>query len=164
MKSSRWLSALILACFASLAAAPASAQAVAKRTAKRAAKEATESAAKDAAGDAAKKAVKNAAAPDAIDLNAATPEQLAKLGLDQTTVKKVVESRPFTSLEDPKIKEAIPADALAKLKGKLTVKPAGNAKPADAAGPADPAESANPASPAAPSTPATPATPPPQSK
>lgn len=158
MRTSRWLSALILAGFAFVATAPASAQAVAKRTAKRAAKEATESAAKDAAGDAAKKAVKNAAAPDAIDLNAATPEQLAKLGLDEATVKKVVDSRPFTSLEDPKIKEAIPADALAKLKGKVTVKPAG------APAPADPAASANPASPAEPATPATPATPPPQSR
>ena len=37
-----------------------------------------------------------AMAPDAIDLNAATPEQLAKLGLDEATVKKVVDSRPFT--------------------------------------------------------------------
>ena len=161
MRTSRWLSALILAGFALLVAAPASAQGVAKRSAKRAAKQATESAVKDAAGDAAKKAAKNAAAPDAIDLNAATPEQLAKLGLDQATVTKVVESRPFTSLEDPKIKEAIPADALAKLNGKVTVKPAGDAKPADAA---DPATSANPASPAEPATPATPATPPPQSK
>jgi hypothetical protein len=164
MRTSRWLSALILAGFALLVAAPASAQGVAKRTAKRAAKEATESAVKDAAGDAAKKAAKNAAAPDAIDLNAATPEQLAKLGLDEATVKKVVESRPFTSLEDPKIKEAIPADALAKLQGKVMVKPAGAAKPADAAAPADPAAPANPASPADPATPATPATPPPQSK
>ena len=158
MRTSRWLSALILAGFALVAAAPASAQAVAKRTAKRATKEATESAAKDAAGDAAKKAVKKAAAPDAIDLNAATPEQLAKLGLDEATVKKVVESRPFTSMEDPKITEAIPADALAKLKGKVTVKPTGDAKSAD------PAASANPAAPAEPATPATPATPPPQSR
>ena len=141
MRTSRWLSALILAGFALAAAAPASAQAVAKRTAKRAAKEATESAAKDAAGNAAKKAVKNAAAPHALDLNAATPEQLAKLGLDEATVKNVVENRPFTSLEDPKIKEAIPADALAKLKGKVTVKPAAamSATPAPAAEPATPA-------------------------
>src|SRR4029079_2661186 len=149
MRTSRWLTALILAGFAMATAAPASAQGVAKRTAKRAAKDA----AKDAAGDAAKKAAKKAAARDAIDLNAATPEQLAKLGLDEATVKKVVESRPFTSLDDPKIKEAIPADALAKLNGKVTVKPAGDAKPADAA---DPATSANPASPAEPATPATP--------
>ncbi len=164
MRTSRWLSALILTGFASMAAAPASAQAVAKRTAKRAAKEATESAAKDAAGDAAKKALKNAAAPDAIDLNAATPEQLAKLGLDEATVKKVVEARPFTSLEDPKIKEAIPADALAKLKGKVTVKPAGAPATTDAAAPANPATPGTPATPAEPATPATPATPPPQSK
>ena len=153
MRTSRWLSALILAGFALATTAPASAQGVAKRTAKRAAKDAT----KDAAGDAAKKAAMNAMAPDAIDLNAATPEQLAKLGLDEATVKKVVESRPFTSLDDPKVKEAIPADALAKLNGKVTVKPAGDAKPADAA---DPATSANPASPAEPATPA----PPPQSR
>jgi hypothetical protein len=73
-------------------------------------------------------------------------------------VKKVVDSRPFTSLEDPKVKEAIPADALAKLKGKVTVKPAGDAKPADAT------TATSPASPAEPATPATPATPPPQSR
>jgi DNA uptake protein ComE-like DNA-binding protein len=133
MRTSRWLSALILAGFALVLAAPASAQGVAKRTARRAAKQATESAVKDTAGDAAKKAARKAVAPDAIDLNAATPEQLAKLGLDEATVKKVVESRPFTSLEDPKVKEAIPADALAKLQGKVTVKPAGAAaEPADA--------------------------------
>src|SRR6188768_619294 len=130
MRTSRWLSAMILAGFASVAAAPASAQAVAKRTAK--------------------KAAKKAVAPDAIDLNAATPEELAKLGLDEATVKKVVESRPFTSLDDPKVKEAIPADALAKLNGKVTVKPAGEAKPADAAAPADPASTAKPATPAKP--------------
>ena len=95
----------------------------AKRSAKRAAKEATESAAKQAAEDAAKKAVKKAAAPDAIDLNAAPPEQLAKLGLDEATTKKIVDARPFSSMDDPKIKEAIPADVLAKLEGKVTVKP-----------------------------------------
>jgi DNA uptake protein ComE-like DNA-binding protein len=159
MRTSRWLSALILAGFALATAAPASAQGVAKRTAKRAAKDAT----KDAAGDAAKKAAANAMAPDAIDLNAATPEQLAKLGLDEATAKKVVASRPFTSLEDPKLTEAIPADTLAKLKGKVTVKPAGDAKPADAAAPADPAAPPSVASPTEPATPATPATPPPQS-
>lgn len=154
MTTSRWRSALILASFVVFVAAPAPASAqggVAKRTAKRAAKDAT----KDAAGDAAKKAAKGAMAPDAIDLNAATPEQLAKLGLDEATVKKVVDGRPFASLEDPKIKEAIPAETLEKLKGKVTVKPAGDAKPAGAAAPG------NPASPAEPSTPATP---PPQSK
>lgn len=145
---------MLLASFALFVAAPASAQGVAKRTAKRAAKDAT----KDAAGDAAKKAAMTAMAPDAIDLNTATPEQLAKLGLDEATVKKVVDSRPFTSLEDPKVKEAIPADALAKLKGKVTVKPAGDAKPADAT------TATSPASPAEPATPATPATPPPQSR
>ena len=44
----------------------------------------------------------------ALDLNAATREQLAKLGLDEDS-ENVVESRPFTGLQDPKIKEAIPA-------------------------------------------------------
>ena len=100
------------------------AQQVAKRTAKRAAKEATESAAKEKAEDVTKKAVKKAMAPDAVDLNAATPEQLAKLGLDEATVGKIVAARPFASIEDPKVKEAIPADALTKLQGKITVKPA----------------------------------------
>src|SRR5678815_1904168 len=150
MRTSRWLSALILAGFALAAAAPASAQAVAKRTAKKAAKEATESAAKDAAGDAAKKAAKKAAAPDAIDLNAATPEQLAKLGLDEATVKKVVESRPFTSMEDPKIKEAIPAVALVMFFCGVTVELAGVARRAGEVGLGVRAA------------PATPATPPPQ--
>ena len=104
--------------------AHASSQEVAKRATKRAAKEATESAVKDAAGDASKKAVKKAMAPDALDLNTASEEQLKKVGLDEETTKKVVTSRPFSSLEDPKLKEAIPADVLTKLEGKINVKPA----------------------------------------
>ena len=100
-----------------------SSQEVAKRATKRAAKEATESAARDAAGDATKKAVKKAVAPDALDLNTASEEQLKKLGLDDETTKKVLTARPFSNLEDPKIKEAIPADVLTKLEGKINVKP-----------------------------------------
>ena len=103
--------------------ASGSSQEVAKRATKRAAKEATESAAKDAAGDAAKKGAKKAMAPDALDLNTATDEQLKKLGLDEETTKKVLTARPFSNLEDPKIKEAIPADVLTKLEGKINVKP-----------------------------------------
>ena len=103
--------------------ASGSSQEVAKRTAKRAAKEATESAARDAAGDATKKAVKKAVAPDAIDLNSASAEQLKKLGLDEETAKKVMSARPFSDLEDPKIKEAIAEDLLTKLDGKIDVKP-----------------------------------------
>ncbi len=78
MRSIRRLSALIVALGVLLVAAPAGSQEVAKRSAKRAAKEATESAAKQAAEDAAKKAVKKAAAPDAIDLNTATPADEAR--------------------------------------------------------------------------------------
>ena len=105
---------------ASASAASGSAQEVAKRAAKRGAKDA----AGDAAGDAAKKAAKKAMAPDALDLNSATEEQLKKIGFDEETTKKVVAARPFTNLEDPKIKEAIPADMLTKLEGKINVKPA----------------------------------------
>jgi DNA uptake protein ComE-like DNA-binding protein len=79
------------------------------------------------------KAVKKAAAPDAIDLNAAPPEQLAKLGLDEATTKKIVDGRPFSSMDDPKIKEAVPADVLAKLEGKVTVKPPAKTEGAPAA-------------------------------
>ena len=100
-----------------------SSQEVAKRATKRAAKEATESAAQEAAEKTAKKAVKKAMAPDAIDLNTASAEQFKKLGLDEETTKKIVAARPFSSLEDPKIKEAIPADVLTKLEGKINVKP-----------------------------------------
>ena len=124
MRTKQGLSALILAGLVLFVAAPASSQQVAKRATKRAAKEATESAAKQAAEEAAKKAVKKAAAPDAVDLNTATPEQLAKLGLDEATTKKLVESRPFTGLDDAKLKETIPAETLTKLEGKVTVKPA----------------------------------------
>lgn len=106
-----------------LVGAPVNAQQVAKRATKRAAKEATESAAKKAAEDAAKNAVKKAVAPDAVDLNTATPEQLTKLGLDEATAGKVVAARPFTGLDDMKLKEAVPADVLTKLEGKVTVKP-----------------------------------------
>jgi len=97
-----------------------SSQEVAKRAAKRGAKDA----AGDAAGDAAKKAAKKAMAPDALDLNTATEEQMKKIGFDEETTKKVVAARPFANLEDPKIKEAIPADVLTKLEGKINVKPA----------------------------------------
>ena len=104
-------------------AAPGLAQQVAKKATKRAVKESTESAAKQAAEEAAKKAAKNALAPDAMDLNTATPEQLTKLGLDEAATKKVASARPFTGLDDPKLKEAIPADVLKKLEGKIDVKP-----------------------------------------
>ena len=109
---------------------PLSAQEVAKRSAKRAAKEATESAARQKAEEAAKKAAKKAMAPEAVDLNAATPEQLAKLGLDEATAGKLVAARPFASLEDPKLVGVIPAETLKKLEGKVTVKPATPSAPA----------------------------------
>ena len=124
MRSNRILSVLFVTGLGLLLATSTTpAQEVAKRTAKRAAKEATESAARQAAEDAAKKAVKKAMAPDAIDLNAATQEQLTKVGLDEATAKKLIAARPFTSLEDAKIKEAIPGELLTKLEGKITVKP-----------------------------------------
>ena len=44
-------------------------------------------------------------------------------GLDEETTKKVIAARPFSSLEDPKIKQAIPADVFTKLEGKINVKP-----------------------------------------
>jgi hypothetical protein len=122
------------------------AQEVAKRTAKRAAKEATESAAKQKAEEVAKGAVKKAMAPDAVDLNAAPPEVLAKLGLDEPTAQKVVAGRPYASLDDPKLKDAIPAETLATLQGKVTIKPA--AVPGPEAAPTPPTTS--PASPATP--------------
>jgi hypothetical protein len=120
-----------------------SAQQVAKRTAKRAAKEATESAAKQKAEEVAKGAAKKAMAPDAVDLNAASPEVLAKLGLDEATATKVVAGRPYSSLDDPKLKEAIPAETLAKLQGKVTVKPAGAPAPEET--PAAPIPATSPA-------------------
>ena len=137
MRTNQGLSALILAGVVLFVAAPAASQEVAKRATKRAAKEATESAAKQAAEEAAKKAVKKAAAPDAIDLNTATPEQLAKLGLDEATSTKVVAGRPYTSLDDAKIKEAIPAETLTKLQGKITVKPPSKEAEPKAAEPKD---------------------------
>jgi len=114
---------LIVVGLALLVPVSGSPQEVAKRATKRAAKEATESAAKQAAEETTKKAVKKAVAPDAVDLNTASPEQLKKLGLDEETTKKVIAARPFSSLEDPKIKQAIPADVLTKLEGKINVKP-----------------------------------------
>jgi DNA uptake protein ComE-like DNA-binding protein len=94
------------------------------RIAKKAAKEATKDAAGDAAKDATKGAVKGAVAPDAVDLNTASSEQLTKLGLDEATQKKLVAGRPYTGLDDAKLKDAIPADVLKKLQGKIAVKPA----------------------------------------
>ena len=119
------VSALAVGAFVLAFASHAPAQQVAKRTAKRAAKEATQSAARDKAEDVAKGAVKKAMAPDALDLNTATPEQFAKLGVDEATTQKIVAARPFTGLDDPKLKEAIPAETLTKLQGKVTVKAPG---------------------------------------
>jgi DNA uptake protein ComE-like DNA-binding protein len=148
MRIHRACSALLVFGLTLSAAGPSVAQEVAKRAAKRSAKEATESAAKQAAEDAAKKAAKKAMAPDALDLNTATPEQLGKLGLDEATAAKVVAARPFASLDDPKLKEAIPAEALTKLQGKVTVKaPAAEAAPAATAGTPPPAGDATPAKP-----------------
>jgi competence protein ComEA len=123
MRTNQGLSALILAGIVLFVAAPAASQQVAKRATKRAAKEATKSAAEQAAEEAAKKAAQKALAPDAVDLNTASAEQLTKLGLDEATSKKVVAGRPYTSLDDAKLKEAIPAETLTKLQGKITVKP-----------------------------------------
>ena len=125
MRTIRMLSVLTLAGFVLFAAVPAKAQS--GRVAKKAAKEAT----KDAAGDAAKGATKNAAAgaakkaaaPDAVDLNTASAEQMTKLGLDEATQTKVVAGRPYSGLDDAKLKEAIPESVLSKLEGKVTVKP-----------------------------------------
>jgi DNA uptake protein ComE-like DNA-binding protein len=122
MRRNRVISALIVASLTVFAVAPVGAQEVAKRATKKAAKEATESAAQDAVEDAAKKAAKNAVAPDALDLNSASPDQLKKLGLDEATAKKVVDGRRYASLDDAKLKSALPADVLTKLKGKITVK------------------------------------------
>ena len=74
---------------ASASPASGSSQEVAKRATKRAAKEATESAVKDAAGDATKKAAKKAMAPDALDLNTATEEQLKKLAWTRRRRKRL---------------------------------------------------------------------------
>jgi DNA uptake protein ComE-like DNA-binding protein len=120
MRKSGLVAALALAAFVIFAAGPAEAQG---RVAKKAAKEATKDAAGDASKDAAKGAAKKAAAPDAADLNTASAEQMTKLGLDEATQKKIVAGRPYTGLDDPKLKEAVPADVLTKLEGKVTVKP-----------------------------------------
>ena len=68
-------------------------------------------------------AVKKAAAPDAVDRNTASAEQMTRLGLDEATQQKVVAGRPYSGLDDAKLKEAIPASTLSKLDGKVTVKP-----------------------------------------
>ena len=99
------------------------AEAQSGRVAKKAAKEATKDAAGDATKDAAKGAAQKAAAPDAVDLNTASAEQMTKLGLDEATQKKIVAGRPYTGLDDAKLKEAVPADVLKKLESKVTVKP-----------------------------------------
>jgi len=115
------LALLLTGFFMSVAAPPSAAQS--GRIAKKAAKEATKDAAGDAAKDATKGAVKGAVAPDAIDLNTASTEQLTKLGLDEGTQKKLVAGRPYTGLDDAKLKDAMPADMLKKLQGKIVVKP-----------------------------------------
>jgi DNA uptake protein ComE-like DNA-binding protein len=113
---------LMIGLFVSAAALPTADQG--GRVAKKAAREATKDAAGDAAKDATKGAAKKAVAPDAVDLNTASTEQLTKLGLNEATQKKLVDGRPYASLDDAKLKEAVPAEVLKKLEGKVTVKPA----------------------------------------
>jgi len=121
MRTIRLLSAVACAAVVLSFAVPAHAQS--GRVAKKAAKEATKDAAGDATKDAAKGATKKAVAPDAVDLNTATAEQMTKLGITDATQQKIVAGRPYTGLDDAKLKEAIPADVLTKLEGKVTVKP-----------------------------------------
>ena len=125
MRTIRMLSVLTLAGFVMFTAVPGNAQSgrVAKKAAKEATKDAAGDAAKEATKDAATGAVKKAAAPDAVDLNTATAEQMTKLGLDEATQQKVLAGRPYSGLDDAKLKEAIPTSVLSKLEGKVTVKP-----------------------------------------
>ena len=125
MRTIRMLSVMMLAGFVLFSAVPGDAQngRVAKKAAKEATKDAAGDAAKDATKDVAAGAVKKAAAPDAIDLNTASAEQMTKLGLDEATQQKVVAGRPYSGLDDAKLKEAIPASTLSKLEGRITVKP-----------------------------------------
>ena len=125
MRTIRLLSVLTLAGFVVFAAVPVNAQngRIAKKAAKEATKDAAGDAAKDASKDVAAGAVKKAAAPDAVDLNTASAEQMTKLGFDEATQQKVVAGRPYSGLDDPKLKEAVPASVLSKLEGKVTVKP-----------------------------------------
>ena len=125
MRTIRMLSVLMLAGFVLFPAVPANAQngRIAKKAAKEATKDAAGDAAKDATKDAAAGAVKKAAAPDAVDLNTASAEQMTKLGLDEATQEKVVAGRPYSGLDDARLKEAIPASTLSKLEGRVTVKP-----------------------------------------
>jgi DNA uptake protein ComE-like DNA-binding protein len=125
MRTIRMLSVLMLAGFVLFPAVPANAQngRIAKKAAKEATKDAAGDAAKDATKDVAAGAVKKAAAPDAVDLNTASAEQMTKLGLDEATQQKVVAGRPYSGLDDAKLKEAVPASTLSKLEGRVTVKP-----------------------------------------
>ena len=124
MRTIRQLSVLMLAGLVVFAAVPVNAQngRIAKKAAKEATKDAAGDAAKDATKDVAAGAVKKAAAPDAVDLNTASAEQMTKLELDEATQQKVVAGRPYSGLDDAKLKEAIPASTLSKLEGKVTVK------------------------------------------
>ena len=117
MRTIRMLSVLTLAGFVMFTAVPGNAQSgrVAKKAAKEATKDAAGDAAKEATKDAATGAVKKAAAPDAVDLNTSTAEQMTKLGLDEATQQKVLAGRPYSGLDDAKLKEAIPTSVLSTL-------------------------------------------------
>ncbi|BDV40504.1 ComEA family DNA-binding protein [Methylocystis bryophila] len=57
-----------------------------------------------------------------LDVNSATPEQLASVkGLDKSMVEAIVKGRPFKSLDELTKNKIIPEDAFAKVKEHLTV-------------------------------------------
>jgi len=62
--------------------------------------------------------------PAKLDINRASKAAIARLpGVGEENAQKIVAGRPYTGLDDAKLKEAVPADVLTKLEGKVIVKP-----------------------------------------
>ena len=66
---------------------------------------------------------KNQANTELIDINSASLKELRSLpGVGKTYAKRIVENRPYTSVEDLRTKKVLPKGTFGKIEGKVVAK------------------------------------------